>query len=187
MLTGTYNNKFGILKFARIVFSLGAIVLAGCSSQEVYVYEKLPEASECRRYTDYWTVSACNRKHQIKMNEKLESVIRTTNYHLSRKYNQRDKCKERKYRSASQGCYISHLPSRANLPTFGKTADWRLQPFPVIQNSDSNSFASYCPASELCEVDLVLFPRNYLYFIGSFTDRVWGAENLSDLKRNRIL
>ena len=94
MLTGSYNNKFGMLKFARIVFSLGAIVLAGCSSQEVYVYEKLPEASECRRYTDYWTVSACNRKHQIKMNEKLDSVIRTTNYRLSRKYNQRDKCKE---------------------------------------------------------------------------------------------
>ena len=51
MLTGSYKNKFGMLKFARIVFSLGAIVLAGCSSQEVYVYEKLPEASECRRYT----------------------------------------------------------------------------------------------------------------------------------------
>ena len=65
-----------MLKFARIVFSLCAIVLAGCSSQEVYVYEKLPESSECRRYTDYWTVSACNRKHQIKMNEKLDSVIR---------------------------------------------------------------------------------------------------------------
>ena len=112
-----------MLKFARVVFSIGAIALLGCTSQEVYVYEKLPEASECRRHTDYWTVSACNRKHQIKMNEKLESVIRTTNYHLSRKYNQRDKCKERKYRSASQGCYISHLPSRANLPTFGKTAD----------------------------------------------------------------
>ena len=39
MLTGSYKNKFGMLKFARIVFSLGAIVLAGCSSQEIYVYE----------------------------------------------------------------------------------------------------------------------------------------------------
>jgi len=104
MLTGSYKKKFGMLKFARIVFSLGSIVLAGCSSQEVYVYEKLPEASECSRYTDYWTVSACNRKHQIKMNEKLDSVIRITNYRLSRKYNQRDKCKERKYRSVPQGC-----------------------------------------------------------------------------------
>ena len=123
MLTGSYKNKFGMLKFARIVFSLGAIVLAGCSSQEVYVYEKLPEASECRRYTDYWTVSACNRKHQNKMNEKLESVIRTTNYYLSRKYNQKDKCKERRNLYTPVGCYVSHLPSRANLPTVGKTAD----------------------------------------------------------------
>ena len=90
MLTRSYKNKFETLKFALIIFSLGAIVLASCSSQEVYVYEKLPEASECRRYTNYWTVSACNRKHQIKMNEKLESVIRTTNYRLSRKYNQRN-------------------------------------------------------------------------------------------------
>jgi len=112
-----------MFKYPLIFFALGAIVLAGCSSQEVYVYEKLPEAGECRSYTDFWTVSACNRKHQIKMNEKLDSVIRTTNYRLSRKYNQRDKCKERKYRSAPQGCYISPLPSRANLPTFGKTAD----------------------------------------------------------------
>ena len=123
MLTGSYKNKFGMLKFAPIVFFLGATVLAGCPSQGIYVYEKLPEASECRRYTDYWTVSACNRKHQIKMNEKLDSVIRTTNYRLSRKYNQRDKCKERKYLSAPQGCNTSHHPSRANLPTFGKTAD----------------------------------------------------------------
>ena len=111
------------LKIFAIVAILGLILLSGCSGQEIYVYEKLPEVSECRRYKDYWTVSACNRKHQIKMNEKLDSVIRTTNYRLSRKYNQMDKCKERKYRSAPQGCYISHLPSRANLPTFGKTVD----------------------------------------------------------------
>ena len=112
-----------MLKFVLIVFSLGTIVLAGCSSQEVYVYEKLPKASECRRYTDYWTVSACNRKHRIMMNDKLDSVMRTTNDRLSRKYNQRDKCKGKKYRSVPQGCYISHLPSRANIPTFGKTED----------------------------------------------------------------
>ena len=112
---------------------------------------------------------------------KLDSVIRTTNYRLSRKYNQRDKCKERKYRSAPQGCYISHLPSRANLPTFGKTADWRLQPFLVMQNVDNNILLSYCPASELCEADLVLFPRNNLHFSGSFTDgdlRCWKISSL---------
>ena len=169
-----------MLKFARIVFSLGAIVLASCSSQEVYVYEKLPEASECRRYTNYWTVSACNRKHQIKMNEKLDSVIRTTNYHLSRKYNQKDKCKERKYRSAPQGCYISHLPSRANFPTFGKTADWRLQPFTVMQNSDNNILSSYCPASELCETDLCCFQGTTYTFQAVLLTLIWGASHNSE-------
>ncbi len=98
-------------------------MLTGCSSQEVYVYEKLPEYSECRRYTDYWTVSACNRKQQIITNKKLKSAMRKTTYRLSRKYNQGDKCKEKKYRAAPAGCYISHLPSRVNLPVFGKTAD----------------------------------------------------------------
>ena len=117
------NNNFRMSKFALVVFSLVTVVLTSCSSQEVYVYEKLPNASECRRYTDYWTVSACNRKHRIKMNEKLDSVMRTTNYRLSRKYNQKDKCKERRNLYTPVGCYVSHLPSRANLPTVGKTAD----------------------------------------------------------------
>ena len=117
------KNNFRMVKFALVVFSLGTIVLTSCSSQEVYVYEKLPKASECRRYTDYWTVSACNRKHRIMMNEKLDSVMRTSNYRLSRKYNQKDKCKEKRNRYTPAGCYVSHLPSRANLPTFGKTAD----------------------------------------------------------------
>lgn len=49
--------------------------------------------------------------------------MRKTTYRLSRKYNQGDKCKEKKYRAAPAGCYISHLPSRVNLPVFGKTAD----------------------------------------------------------------
>jgi len=39
-----------------------------------------------------------------------------------------------------------------------------------MQNADNNILSSYCPASELCEVDLVLFPRNNLHFSGSFTD-----------------
>ena len=39
-----------------------------------------------------------------------------------------------------------------------------------MQNSDNNILSSYCPASELCVVDLVLFPRNNLHFSGSFTD-----------------
>jgi len=39
-----------------------------------------------------------------------------------------------------------------------------------MQNSNGNILSPYCPASELCEVDLVLFPRNNLHFSGSFTD-----------------
>ena len=119
------RNKinFRMLKFVLTVFPLGIIVLAGCFSQEVYVYEKLPQASQCRRYTDYWKVNACNLKHRIIMNEKLNNVIKKTNYHLNRKYNQKDKCKQRNFRYTPAGCYVSHLPSRSNLPTFGKTVD----------------------------------------------------------------
>ncbi|MFL2737475.1 MAG: hypothetical protein ACJ0DJ_01685 [bacterium] len=96
----------------------------GCSGQEVYVYEKLPEVSECRRYKNYWTINACNRKHQIILSEKLNDAIQTTNYRLSRKFNQgKRRCKERAFRSAPAGCYINHLPIRENLPTVGKTTD----------------------------------------------------------------
>jgi len=61
------ENKFQVsfmtLKIFAIVAILGLILLSGCSGQEIYVYEKLPEVSECRRFKDYWTVSACNRKN----------------------------------------------------------------------------------------------------------------------------
>ena len=39
-----------------------------------------------------------------------------------------------------------------------------------MQNTDNNILSSYCPASELCEADFVLFPRNSLHFSVSFTD-----------------
>ena len=98
--------------------------LTGCSGPEVYVYEKLPEVSECRRYKDYWTVNECNRKHQIILNEKLNAAIQTTNYRLHRKFNQgKRRCKEMAYRGAPAGCYINHLPIRRNQPTVGKTTD----------------------------------------------------------------
>jgi len=113
----SYNN------FAKFAL-LGLLGLTGCSGQEVYVYQKLPEVSECRRYKDYWTVSACNRKHQIILSEKLDGAIQTTNYRLSRKFNQgKRRCKATAYRGAPSGCYINHLPIRGNLPTVGKTSD----------------------------------------------------------------
>ena len=112
-----YNN---CAKFA--LFCL--LGLTGCSEQEVYVYEKLPEVSECRRYKDYWTVRSCNRKHQIILSEKLNAAIQSTNYQLRRKFNHgRGRCKELAYRRAPAGCYINHLPIRGNLPTVGKTTD----------------------------------------------------------------
>ena len=114
----TINNNFA--KFSLLTL----ISFNGCSGQEVYVYEKLPEVSECRRYKNYWTINACNRKHQIILSEKLNNAIQTTNYRLSRKFNQgKRRCKERAFRSAPAGCYINHLPIRENLPTVGKTTD----------------------------------------------------------------
>ena len=88
------KTDFKALIFSVFVVFLGAVGLTGCYSQEVYVYEKLPEFSECRRCTDYRSVSVCNHKHQIILSKKLNSAMRTTVYRLNRKYNQRDRCKE---------------------------------------------------------------------------------------------
>jgi len=70
------KTDFRVLIFSVFVVFLGAVGLIGCSSQEVYVYEKLPEFSECRRYTDYWSVSVCNHKHRIILSKKLNSYFR---------------------------------------------------------------------------------------------------------------
>ena len=70
------KTDFRVLIFSVFVVFLGAVGLTGCSSQEVYVYEKLPEFSECRRYTDYRSVSVCNHKHQIILSKKLNSYFR---------------------------------------------------------------------------------------------------------------
>ena len=70
------KTDFRVLIILAFVVFLGAVGLTGCSSQEVYVYEKLPEFSECRRYTDYWSVSVCNHKHQIILSEKINSYFR---------------------------------------------------------------------------------------------------------------
>ena len=94
---------FPVINFAISTALLVAIVLSGCSGQKVYVYEKIPEASECRRYTEYFQVSNCNRN--------------------KRKFNQKVKCTEKNNRPIPTGCYVTHLPSRFNLPTYGKTAD----------------------------------------------------------------
>ena len=123
-LARIYQIYFKRIKSLKIIYFLGLIFLTGCTSQGIYVYEKLPEFTECRQYTDYWSVSACNRKHQIILSEKLNGAMRITNYRLSRKFNQGNRrCKEMSYRSAPAGCNINHLPISGNLPTVGKTTD----------------------------------------------------------------
>ena len=88
------KTDFRVLIFSVFVVFLGAVGLTGCSSQEVYVYEKLPELSECRRCAVYRSVNVCNQKQQIILSKKLNSAMRTTVYRLNRKYNQRDRCKK---------------------------------------------------------------------------------------------
>ena len=112
-----------LINFVISTALLASIVLSGCSGQKVYVYEKIPEANECRRYTEYFQVSKCNRKHHFAMSKKLYRAIQTTNDRLKKKFNQKVKCTQKNNRPVPTGCYETHLPSRFNLPTYGKTAD----------------------------------------------------------------
>lgn len=106
-----------------IFLSLVIISYTGCTSNEIFVYETIPENTECQRFKEYKKIKSCNLKHQIILNKNLSKVIDTTNYRLDKIYNQGERCKEFKYRHAPDGCYINHLPSRKNIPTFGRTYD----------------------------------------------------------------
>ena len=134
MITGTKKTFISKLKLEKIKYKpvinfaistvlLSSILLSGCFGQRVYVYEKIPEANECRRYTEYFQVSKCNRKHHFTMSKKLYRAIQTTNYNLKKKFNQKVKCTQKNNRPIPTACYETHLPSRFNLPTYGKTAD----------------------------------------------------------------
>ena len=112
-----------LINFVISTALLALIFLSGCSGRRVYVYEKIPEANECRRYTEYFQVSKCNRKHHFTMSKKLYRAIQTTNYNLKKKFNQKVKCTQKNNRPIPTACYETHLPSRFNLPTYGKTAD----------------------------------------------------------------
>tara|TARA_B100000686_G_scaffold42460_1_gene44344 strand:+ start:433 stop:786 length:354 start_codon:yes stop_codon:yes gene_type:complete len=102
---------------------LASIVLSGCSGKQVYVYEKIPEANECRRYTGYFQVSKCNLKHHFYTNKKLYRTIQINNHQIKRKFNQKVKCTDKNNRPVPTGCYVPQPPSRFNLPTHGKTPD----------------------------------------------------------------
>ena len=77
---------------------LASIVLSGCSGKQVYVYEKIPEANECRRYTGYFQVSKCNLKHHFYTNKKLYRTIQINNHQIKRKFNQKVKCTDKNNR-----------------------------------------------------------------------------------------
>ena len=102
---------------------LAPAIMSGCSRQKFYVYEKIPEANECRGYTEYFQISKCNRKHHFTMSKKLYRAIETTNYQLKKKFNQKVKSTQKNNRPIPTACYVPHLPSRFNLPTHGKTPD----------------------------------------------------------------
>ena len=115
-----YNHAF---YFFILTVLLASIIMSGCSKNKVYVYEKIPEASECRRYTEYFQVSKCNLKHHFATNKKLYRTIQINNHQIKRKFNQKVKCTHKNNRPVPTGCYVPHLPTRFNLPTHGKTPD----------------------------------------------------------------
>ena len=119
------NHNFQIRhKFSVNFIVFIALTITGCKSQGIFVYEKLPEVSECRRHKNYISVRKCNREHQVILSEKLNKAINITERRLSRKFNQgKRRCKENAYRIAPAGCYVNHLPILTNLPTVGKTKD----------------------------------------------------------------
>ena len=117
------------MKYKSIIYSvisialLASVIMSGCSGKKFYVYEKIPEASECRRYTEYFQVSKCNLKHHFSTNKKLYRTIQINNHQIKRKFNQKVKCTDKNNRPVPTACYVPLLPSRFNLPTHGKTPD----------------------------------------------------------------
>ena len=53
--------------------------LKGCSSQKVYVYEKIPENMECHRFKKFDEIEFCDRKKRINLDEKIFNVIEKIN------------------------------------------------------------------------------------------------------------
>ena len=99
---------------------LAPAIMSGCSRQKFYVYEKIPEASECRRYTEYFQVSKCNLKHHFSTNKKLYRTIQINNHQIKRKFNQKVKCTDKNNRPVPTACYVPHLPSRLTFQHMAK-------------------------------------------------------------------
>ncbi len=68
------------------LFLILLIFFIGCSSEEIYVYEKIPEARECYSFKKYIDIEKCNRKQHIILSKKLSKVIEKDNYRKIRKF-----------------------------------------------------------------------------------------------------
>ena len=55
------------------------IVLNGCSSKEIFVYEKIPENMECNRFKEYFAIESCDRKKRVTFSKKIFKVIEKIN------------------------------------------------------------------------------------------------------------
>lgn len=56
-------------------------VLKGCSSNEIFVYEKIPENVECHRFKKFEDIENCDRKKRIILGKNIANVIQRINSH----------------------------------------------------------------------------------------------------------
>tara|TARA_Y100001970_G_C13930612_1_gene698050 strand:+ start:199 stop:411 length:213 start_codon:yes stop_codon:yes gene_type:complete len=55
------------------------IILNGCYSKSIFVYEKIPENVECYHYKEYIKIFNCEREKSIIMGERISQVIEKIN------------------------------------------------------------------------------------------------------------
>tara|TARA_Y100001970_G_scaffold145082_1_gene178244 strand:+ start:103 stop:309 length:207 start_codon:yes stop_codon:yes gene_type:complete len=53
----------------------------GCSSNEIFVYEKIPENIECHRFKKFEDIENCDRKKRIILGKNISNVIQRINSH----------------------------------------------------------------------------------------------------------
>ena len=56
-------------------------VLKGCFSNEIFVYEKIPENDECHRFKKFEDIENCDRKKRIIIGKNISNVIQIINSH----------------------------------------------------------------------------------------------------------
>ena len=61
------------------VLLIWMIFFAGCSSPEIFVYEKIPEFVECYSLKDHFEIEICNMEQQIILSDQITKVIEKDN------------------------------------------------------------------------------------------------------------